>query len=78
MSAASFHWFHGRYVRAAALLESAVQQGTFPEDVLGLRLAQDCYLLANSPENVLGCVTRHSESVAGHPTISGSSFLCIV
>ena len=37
-----------------------------PNDVLMMRIAQDCYLAAGSSENVLSCVTRYPQTSDQH------------
>ncbi len=71
MLAASFQWYAGNYLKAAALFESAV--GKSPFDPLLLKLSQDNYRAAGLSKEQLGCMTRcpeiHNVGQIFRPTI---------
>jgi len=50
----------GNHLKAAALLESSIMKTE--NDILAVRLAQDCYLAVGDSKNALGCVTRCSQA----------------
>jgi Flp pilus assembly protein TadD len=56
LSAGLYAWNEGLFYRAASLFESAVLLN--PNDVLALRMAQDCYLTSGDSMSTLTCITR--------------------
>jgi hypothetical protein len=56
VASAALAFSGGHYYKAAALLETSML--THSQDLLALKLAQDCYLTAGDSHNVLGCVAR--------------------
>ena len=56
IASAALAFSEGKYYRAAALLETNML--TNNQDILSLKLAQDCYLAAGDSHNVLSCVAR--------------------
>ena len=56
VASAALAFSDGHYYKAAALLETSML--THSQDLLALKLAQDCYLAAGDSHNVLGCVAR--------------------
>ena len=56
IASAALAFSEGKYYRAAALLETNMLANN--QDLLSLKLTQDCYLAAGDSHNVLGCVAR--------------------
>lgn len=61
ISAASIRFYTGDISGAAKLLESSLV--LYPQDVLVLRLVQDCYFALGDPDNVLRCISRNMHAL---------------
>jgi hypothetical protein len=61
ISAASVRFYTGDISGAAKLLESSLV--LYPQDVLVLRLVQDCYFALGDPDNVLRCISRNMHAL---------------